>query len=197
MAKLKKKFSIKNSQNRETLSDLMDSLFVCESYEALLALLPEVLSIPFEENFDIWGDVESYLATIAAIFSISPEQSKAIFEHYKSVTQCHSTKQAQEALDYYFHRILSLDAINEYKAQIAEAIEEKDLSYEYAMRLGLLNKASQIKLINEFVDFKTLKFPKWLKAPDFENQQALQNDMEKIICEQLQSLKEKRFAKYH
>ena len=65
------------------------------------------------------------------------------------------------------------------------------------MRLGLLNKASQIKLINEFVDFKTLKFPKWLKAPDFENQQALQNDMEKIICEQLQSLKEKRFAKYH
>lgn len=197
LAKLKKKFSIKNSQNRETLSDLMDSLFVCESYEALLALLPEVLSIPFEENFDIWGDVESYLATIAAIFSISPEQRKAIFEHYKSVTQCQSTKQAQETLDYYFHRILSLDAINEYKAQIAEAIEEKDLSYEYAMRLGLLKKASQIKLINEFVDFKTLKFPKWLKAPDFENQQALQNDMEKIICEQLQSLKEKRFAKYH
>ncbi|MFK8297226.1 DUF6707 family protein [Capnocytophaga cynodegmi] len=197
LEKLKKKFSIKNSANRETLSDLMDSLFICEKYEPLLALLPEVLSVPFEENFLIWGDVESYLAIIVTVPNITANQREAIFEHYKSVTQYQSTKKAQESLDYYFHRILSLNKINDYKTEIAETLEEEDLSYEYAMRLGLLKEASQVKLISEFVNFKTLQFPQWLETPNFENREALQNHMEEIISQQLETLKEKRFAKYN
>ncbi|ATA68433.1 hypothetical protein CGC48_07190 [Capnocytophaga cynodegmi] len=197
LEKLKKKFSIKNSANRETLSDLMDSLFICEKYEPLLALLPEVLSVPFEEDFLIWGDMESYLAIIVAVPNITANQRKAIFEHYKSVTHYQSTKKAQESLDYYFHRILSLNKINDYKTEIAEALEEEDLSYEYAMRLGLLKEGSQVKLISEFVDFKTLQFPQWLETPNFENREALQNHMEEIISQQLETLKEKRFAKYN
>ncbi|GIM48639.1 DUF6707 family protein [Capnocytophaga stomatis] len=197
LEKLKKKFSIKNAINRETLSDLIDSLFICEKYEPLLALLPEVLSVPFEEDFLIWGDIESYLAIIAAIPSITSHQRKAIFEHYKSVTQCQSTKKAQESLDYYFHRILSLNEIREYCKNVVVALEEEDLGYEYAMHLGLLKEASQVKLISEFVDFKTLQFPQWLEAPDFENKEALQNNMDKFINQELKSLKEKRLAKYN
>lgn len=99
-------------------------------------------------------------------------------------------------MDYYFHRILSLNKINDYKAEIAEALEEEDLSYEYAMRLGLLKKGSQVKLISEFVDFKTLQFPQWLELPNFENKEALQNHMKEIISQQLEILKEKRLMKY-
>lgn len=196
LEKLKKKFSIKNAINRETLSDLIDSLFICEKYEPLLALLPEILSVPFEEDFLIWGDVESYLAVIATIPSITTEQQKAIFEHYKSVTEYQSTKKAQEGLNYYFHRILSLNKVRDYQKAVVEAIEEEDFSYEYAMRLGLLKEASQVKLISEFVDFKTLQFPQWLEAPYFENREMLQNHMDKIINQELKSLKEKRLAKY-
>lgn len=196
LEKLQKKFALTNAASRETLSDLMDSLLLDQKYEPLLALLPELLGVAFAENFDIWGDVESYLSVCAAIPPLDNQYRTAIFERLKSVTQHKSTKKAQEALDYYLHRILTMDRLTDYENQIREALDDEDVAYEYAMRLGRLKKAVLMNLVSFFVDFKSLNYPSWLKIPDFETTADLQNHLVAVITHEQNALNEKRLLKY-
>ncbi|MDO5106090.1 DUF6707 family protein [Capnocytophaga sp.] len=196
LEKLQKKFALTNAASRETLSDLLDSLLLDQKYEPLLALLPELLGVAFAENFDIWGDVESYLSVCATIPSLDNQHRTAIFERLKSVTQYKSTKKAQEALDYYLHRILTMDRLTDYENQIREALDDEDVAYEYAMRLGRLKKAVLMNLVSFFVDFKSLNYPSWLEIPDFETTADLQNYLAAVITHEQNALNEKRLLKY-
>ncbi|MFC2400077.1 MAG: DUF6707 family protein [Capnocytophaga gingivalis] len=113
LEKLHKKFSLKSSKDLQTVYELVGCLFVSKQYEGLLTFLPEVLAVPFAENFDLWYPIENSFCLIAAIPTISPEERKACFSHFKTVSDFKSTKGAQEAFDYYFHRYLSLYFVNE------------------------------------------------------------------------------------
>ena len=62
----------------------------------------------FEEDFEIWGDVEYILGLLNESPIISSDQKKQSFELLKSVTDYKSQKGAQEGLDSYFARHLSL-----------------------------------------------------------------------------------------
>ena len=103
LERLRKKLSEKNRGDLQMLYELIASLFMCKQYEALLDFLPELLTVPFAENFDIWYPVENSFCLIAAVPTISLEERKACFLHLKSVKDFKSTKGAQEAFDYYFH----------------------------------------------------------------------------------------------
>ena len=113
LEKLRKKFSLKSSKDLQTVYELVGCLFVSKQYEGLLTFLPEVLAVPFAENFDLWYPIENSFCLIAAIPTISLEERKACFSHFKTVSDFKSTKGAQEAFDYYFHRYLSLYFVNE------------------------------------------------------------------------------------
>ena len=113
LEKLRKKLSLKSSKDLQTVYELVGCLFVSKQYEGLLAFLPEVLAVTFAENFDLWYPIENSFCLIAAIPTISPEERKACFSHFKTVSDFKSTKGAQEAFDYYFHRYLSLYFVNE------------------------------------------------------------------------------------
>ena len=53
LEKLHKKLSLKSSKDLQTVYELIGCLFVRKQYEGLLTFLPEVLAVPFAENFDL------------------------------------------------------------------------------------------------------------------------------------------------
>ena len=160
LEKLRKKLSLKSSKDLQTVNELVERLFVSKQYEGLLAFLPEVLAVPFAANFNLWYPIEHSLALIAEVPTITPEQRKACFLHFKSVTEYKGLLDFQEIYDYYFQDYLALCFVNNALEYIQKSIAEKETSYEFSYRIYLITAASLVKLINEEVDYKTLEFPK-------------------------------------
>jgi len=196
LERLRKKLSEKSRGDLQMLYELIASLFMCKQYEGLLAFLPEVLAIPFAENFDLWYPIENSFCLIAAIPTISLEERKACFSHFKTVSDFKSTKGAQEAFDYYFCRYLSLYFVNENLNDLEE-IDEYPASSQLWIHIAIIASASAVKLINEEVDYKTLDFPNWLSKPTYNSREELQNYMDTLIAEQLTALQDKKFVKYY
>ena len=99
---LEKKFSFKNSKDREKLTDLLGSFFVNKIYEPFDVLIPKLLHVQFEENFEVWGDVEYILGLANLSPSITEIQKNQFFALLESVKQYKSKKDAQEGLNSYF-----------------------------------------------------------------------------------------------
>ena len=197
LEKLHKKFSLKSSKDLQTIYELVGCLFVSKQYEGLLAFLPEVLAVPFAANFNLWYPIEHSLALIAEVPTITPEQRKACFLHFKSVTEYKGLPDFQEIYDYYFQDYLALCFVNNALENIQKWIAEKETSYEFSYRIYLITAASLVKLINEEVDYKTLEFPNWLSKPTYNSREELQNYMDTLIAEQLTALQDKKFVKYY
>ena len=178
IAILQKKFSFNNSKSREALTDLISSLFVNKIYESFKIIIPAILQVKFEEDFEIWGDVEYILGLLNESPIISSAQKKQSFELLKSVTEYKSQKGAQEGLDNYFTRHLSLYFVEEGMENVKESIEDDDLELEYFMRLGLLSSASVVKIICNSTN------------------DLLEKQMNEIILKQIQALHEEKLLKY-
>ena len=197
LEKLRKKLSLKSSKDLQTVTELVERLFVSKQYKGLLAFLPEVLAVPFAANFNLWYPIEHSLALIAEVPTITPEQRKACFLHFKSVTDYKGLPDFQEIYDYYFQDYLALCFVNNALEYIQKSIAEKEISYEFSYRIYLITAASLVKLINEEVDYKTLEFLKKDKQPTYNSREELQNYMNTLIAEQLTALQDKKFVKYY
>lgn len=178
IAILQKKISFNNSKSREALTDLISSLFVNKIYEPFKIIIPAILQVKFEEDFEIWGDVEYILGLLNESPIISSAQKKQSFELLKSVTEYKSQKGAQEGLDNYFAQHLSLYFVEEGMENVKESIEDDDLELEYFMRLGLLSSASVVKIICNSTN------------------DLLEKQMNEIILKQIQALHEEKLLKY-
>lgn len=197
LEKLRKKLSLKSSKDLQTVVELIERLFVSKQYEGLLAFLPEVLAVPFAANFNLWYPIERSFALIAEVPTITPEQRKACFLHFKSVTDYKGLPDFQDMYDYYFQDYLALYFVNNTLEYLHKCIEEKETSYEFSYRMSLIIDASRVKLINEEVDYKTLEFPKEDRQPTYNSREELQNYMNTLITEQLTALQDKKFVKYY
>ena len=197
LEKLRKKLSLKSSKDLQTVNELVERLFVSKQYEGLLAFLPEVLAVPFARNFDLWYPIEHSLALIAEVPTITPEQRKACFLHFKSVTEYKGLPDFQEIYDYYFQDYLALCFVNDALEYIQKSIADKETSYEFSYRIYLITAASLVKLINEEVDYKTLEFPNEDRQPTYNSREELQDYMNTLIAEQLTALQDKKFVKYY
>ena len=197
LEKLRKKLSLKSSKDLQTVVELVECLFVSKQYEGLLAFLPEVLAVPFVANFNLWYPIEHSLALIAEVPTITPEQRKACFLHFKSVTDYKGLPDFQEIYDYYFQDYLALCFVNNALEDIQKSIAEKETSYEFSYRIYLITAASLVKLINEEVDYKTLEFPDEDRQPTYNSREELQDYMNTLIAEQLTALQDKKFIKYY
>ena len=197
LEKLRKKLSLKSSKDLQTVVELVECLFVSKQYEGLLAFLPEVLAVPFAANFNLWYPIEHSLALIAEVPTITPEQRKACFLHFKSVTEYKGLPDFQEIYDYYFQDYLALCFVNDALEYIQKSIAEKETSYEFSYRIYLITAASLVKLINEEVDYKTLEFPDEDRQPTYNSREELQDYMNTLIAEQLTALQDKKFIKYY
>ena len=197
LEKLRKKLSLKSSKDLQTVNELVERLFVSKQYEGLLAFLPEVLAVPFARNFDLWYPIEHSLALIAEVPTITPEQRKACFLHFKTVTDYKGLPDFQDMYDNYFQDYLALCFVNDALEYIQKSIAEKETSYEFSYRIYLITAASLVKLINEEVDYKTLEFPNEDRQPTYNSREELQNYMNTLIAEQLTALHDKKFVKYY
>ena len=197
LEKLRKKLSLKSSKDLQTVYELVGCLFVSKQYEGLLAFLPEVLAVPFAANFNLWYPIERSLALIAEVPTITPEQRKACFLHFKSVTDYKGLPDFQDMYDYYFQNYLALYFLNNTLEYLQKSIQEKETSYEFSYRMSLIIDASRVKLINEEVDYKTLEFPKEDRQPTYNSREELQDYMNTLITEQLTALQDKKFVKYY
>ena len=197
LEKLRKKLSLKSSKDLQTVYELVGCLFVSKQYEGLLAFLPEVLAVPFARNFDLWYPIEHSLALIAEVPTITPEQRKACFLHFKSVTDYKGLPDFQDMYDNYFQDYLALYFVNNTLEYLQKSIVEKETSYEFSYRIYLITAASLVKLINEEVDYKTLEFPDEDRQPTYNSREELQNYMNTLIAEQLTALQDKKFVKYY
>lgn len=196
LEKLQKKFAITSAANRATLADLLGSLFLNEHHTPLLTLLPGFLNIPAGEIAKVWAEMADMLAILALLPALTQAQRKAIFDYCKSVTEYKSQRKTPITWEDYFPRILSLSDLKWFENNIKLGIKEQQPAFEYTMRLDLLKYASQARLVNEFLDFKALRFPAHHKKPKVESREALQLRMNEIIAEQLQALKEPRLLQY-
>ena len=197
LEKLRKKLSLKSSKDLQTIYELVERLFVGKQYEGLLAFLPEVLAVPFARNFDLWYPIEHSLALIAEVPTITPEQRKACFLHFKSVTDYKGLPDFQDMYDNYFQDYLALYFVNNTLEYLQKSIAEKETSYEFSYRIYLITAASLVKLINEEVDYKTLEFPDEDRQPSYNSREELQDYMNTLIAEQLTALQDKKFVKYY
>ena len=197
LEKLRKKLSLKSSKDLQTVNELVERLFVSKQYEGLLAFLPEVLAVPFARNFDLWYPIEHSLALIAEVPTITPEQRKACFLHFKSVTDYKGLPDFQDMYDDYFQDYLALYFLNNTLEYLQKIIAEKETSYEFSYRIYLITAASLVKLINEEVDYKTLEFPDEDRQPTYNSREELQDYMNTLIAEQLIALQDKKFVKYY
>jgi len=197
LEKLRKKLSLKSSKDLQTVVELVECLFVSKQYEGLLAFLPEVLAVPFVANFNLWYPIEHSLALIAEVPTITPEQRKACFLHFKSVTDYKGLPDFQDMYDNYFQDYLALYFVNNTLEYLQKSIAEKETSYEFSYRIYLITAASLVKLINEEVDYKTLEFPDEDRQPTYNSREELQNHMNTLIAEQLTTLQDKKFVKYY
>ena len=197
LEKLRKKLSLKSSKDLQTVNELVERLFVSKQYEGLLAFLPEVLAVPFAANFNLWYPIERSFALIAEVPTITTEQRKACFLHFKSVTDYKGLPDFQDMYDYYFQDYLALYFLNNTLEYLQKSISEKETSYEFSYRMNLIIDASRVKLINEEVDYKTLEFPKEDRQPTYNSREELQDYMNTLIAEQLTALQDKKFIKYY
>ena len=197
LEKLRKKLSLKSSKDLQTVTELVERLFVSKQYEGLLAFLPEVLAVPFAANFNLWYPIERSFALIAEVPTITTEQRKACFLHFKSVTDYKGLPDFQDMYDYYFQDYLALYFLNNTLEYLQKSIAEKETSYEFSYRMNLIIDASRVKLINEEVDYKTLEFPKEDRQPTYNSREELQDYMNTLIAEQLTALQDKKFIKYY
>ena len=197
LEKLRKKLSLKSSKDLQTIYELVERLFVGKQYEGLLAFLPEVLAVPFAANFNLWYPIERSFALIAEVPTITTEQRKACFLHFKSVTDYKGLPDFQDMYDYYFQDYLALYFLNNTLEYLQKSIAEKETSYEFSYRMNLIIDASRVKLINEEVDYKTLEFPKEDRQPTYNSREELQDYMNTLIAEQLTALQDKKFVKYY
>ena len=197
LEKLRKKLSLKSSKDLQTVVELVECLFVSKQYEGLLAFLPEVLAVPFATNFNLWYPIERSFALIAEVPTITTEQRKACFLHFKSVTDYKGLPDFQDMYDYYFQDYLALYLLNNTLEYLHKSIAEKETSYEFSYRMNLIIDASRVKLINEEVDYKTLEFPKEDRQPTYNSREELQDYMNTLIAEQLTALQDKKFIKYY
>ena len=197
LEKLHKKLSLKSSKDLQTVYELVGCLFVSKQFEGLLAFLPEVLAVPFAANFNLWYPIEHSLALIAEVPTITPEQRKGCFLHFKSVTDYKGLPDFQDMYDYYFQDYLALYFLNNTLEYLQKSIAEKETSYEFSYRMNLIIDASRVKLINEEVDYKTLEFPKEDRQPTYNSREELQDYMNTLIAEQLTALQDKKFIKYY
>ena len=197
LEKLRKKLSLKSSKDLQTVVELIERLFVSKQYEGLLAFLPEILAVPFAANFNLWYPIERSFALIAEVPTITPEQRKACFLHFKSVTDYKGLPDFQDMYDYYFQDYLALYFLNNTLEYLQKSIAEKETSYEFSYRMNLIIDASRVKLINEEVDYKTLEFPKEDRQPTYNSREELQDYMNTLITEQLTALQDKKFVKYY
>ena len=197
LEKLRKKLSLKSSKDLQTVVELVECLFVSKQYEGLLAFLPEVLAVPFAANFNLWYPIERSFALIAEVPTITTEQRKACFLHFKSVTDYKGLPDFQDMYDYYFQDYLALYFLNNTLEYLHKSIAEKETFYEFSYRMNLIIDASRVKLINEEVDYKTLEFPKEDRQPTYNSREELQDYMNTLIAEQLTALQDKKFIKYY
>ena len=197
LEKLRKKFSLKSSKDLQTVTELVERLFVSKQYEGLLAFLPEVLAVPFAANFNLWYPIERSFALIAEVPTITTEQRKACFLHFKSVTDYKGLPDFQDMYDYYFQDYLALYFLNNTLEYLQKSIAEKETSYEFSYRMNLIIDASRVKLINEEVDYKTIEFPKEDRQPSYNSREELQDYMNTLITEQLTALQDNKFIKYY
>ena len=197
LEKLRKKLSLKSSKDLQTVVELVERLFVSKQYEGLLAFLPEVLAVPFAANFNLWYPIERSFALIAEVPTITTEQRKACFLHFKSVTDYKGLPDFQDMYDYYFQDYLALYFLNNTLEYLQKSIAEKETSYEFSYRMNLIIDASRVKLINEEVDYKTIEFPKEDRQPSYNSREELQDYMNTLIAEQLTALQDKKFIKYY
>ena len=197
LEKLRKKLSLKSSKDLQTVTELVERLFVSKQYEGLLAFLPEVLAVPFAANFNLWYPIERSFALIAEVPTITTEQRKACFLHFKSVTDYKGLPDFQDMYDYYFQDYLALYFLNNTLEYLQKSIAEKETSYEFSYRMNLIIDASRVKLINEEVDYKTIEFPKEDRQPSYNSREELQDYMNTLIAEQLTALQDKKFIKYY
>ena len=197
LEKLRKKLSLKSSKDLQTVVELIERLFVSKQYEGLLAFLPEILAVPFAANFNLWYPIEHSLALIAEVPTITPEQRKGCFLHFKSVTDYKGLPDFQDMYDYYFQDYLALYFLNNTLEYLHKSIAEKETFYEFSYRMNLIIDASRVKLINEEVDYKTLEFPKEDRQPTYNSREELQDYMNTLIAEQLTALQDKKFIKYY
>ena len=197
LEKLRKKLSLKSSKDLQTVVELVERLFVSKQYEGLLAFLPEVLAVPFAANFNLWYPIERSFALIAEVPTITTEQRKACFLHFKSVTDYKGLPDFQDMYDYYFQDYLALYFLNNTLEYLQKSIAEKETSYEFSYRMNLIIDASRVKLINEEVDYKTIEFPKEDRQPSYNSREELQDYMNTLIAEQLTALQDKKFVKYY
>ena len=197
LEKLRKKLSLKSSKDLQTVAELVECLFVSKQYEGSLAFLPEVLAVPFAANFNLWYPIEHSLALIAEVPTITTEQRKACFLHFKSVTNYKGLPDFQDMYDYYFQDYLAIYFLNNTLEYLQKSIAEKETSYEFSYRMNLIIDASRVKLINEEVDYKTLEFPKEDRQPTYNSREELQDYMNTLIAEQLTALQDKKFIKYY
>lgn len=175
---LKKKFSFNNSGDREKLTDLLGSFFANEIYDPFLIIVPQILEVKFEEDFERWGDVE-FIIGLAGELPVSLDfEREKFFKLLESVVQYKSKKGGQEGLDNYFSKHLSLYFVNEAMNDVNEAVQDEDAEYEYYIRLNLISSASLVKIINQ------------------KNDERLDNQMNDIISAQISHLKEERLLKY-
>ena len=197
LEKLRKKLSLKSSKDLQTVTELVECLFVSKQYKGLLAFLPEVLAVPFAANFNLWYPIERSFALIAEVPTITPKQRKACFLHFKSVTDYKGLPDFQDMYDNYFQNYLALYFLNNTLEYLQKSIVEKETSYEFSSRMNLIIDASRVKLINEEVDYKTLEFPKEDRQPTYNSREELQDYMNTLIAEQLTALQDKKFVKYY
>ena len=197
LEKLRKKLSLKSSKDLQTITELVECLFVSKQYEGLLAFLPEVLAVPFAANFNLWYPIERSFALIAEVPTITTEQRKACFLHFKTVTEYKGLPDFQDMYDNYFQNYLALYFLNNTLEYLQKSIVEKETSYEFSSRMNLIIDASRVKLINEEVDYKTLEFPKEDRQPTYNSREELQDYMNTLIAEQLTALQDKKFVKYY
>lgn len=175
---LEKKFSFNNAGDRENLTDLISSFFVNEIYDPFIIIIPQILEVEFKENFELWGDVEYIIGLSGELPASINFERENFFKLLESVMKYKSKKGAQEGLDNYFSKHLSLYFVTESMNKVDEAIQDEDAKYEYYMRLNLISSASLVKIINQ------------------KHNDDLDNQMNNIIAEQFVFLKEKRLLKY-
>ncbi len=179
VGKLKKKFSITNVAHKVLLEDLMGSFFIHDQLQPLKLIAPELLTVKFAGDFNKWSGVEILLGVLLASKVLDTHQKEIIFSILKSIENYpYTDKLARKINSSYIQDKLSLRAINGYFDKIQKSIDDNDLKYEYAMRLGLLAEAAIVQVVNQ------------------NNDKELTEKLDNIIQEQEKFLKEERLKKY-
>lgn len=177
--KLKKKFSISNTADKQVLQNLVYSFFVHNQYEPIFLISSYLLAVKFEGNFTKWSGIENLLGILYASKVLDIYQKNIIFSSLESIVNYpYKDKVAQKINSTYLQDKLDLCAVKKYLDEIQKSIEDNDAAYEYSMRLGLISAAAIVQAINRDENMK------------------LNSEMDSLIDEQKKFLNEERLLKY-